>query len=319
MAAGTTGVRPADDPPSLIGSYTILRLLGSGAMGQVYLGQDQHGAQAAVKVLKSSNAEQWRFTREAELLGGDFGDAVATLLDADLGAAPPWFAMEYLPGMNLQQRVDRHGPLSMRTTAAVGMRLADGLATLHRSGIAHRDLKPSNVMIRDSGDPVIIDFGLASDSQPTETGDRTATNNVVGTVHWMAPEYAQGDRSDFYRADLYSLGATLAYAASGVHPRTTSKFLSLDGVDEALAPVLRELLRHNPSRRPSAATCAKRFAAVAEEGRTLGHSIADMEAELSTGAAPRADAGQRVPPSVANARAAAQHIEAIYTKTKDLV
>ena len=230
-----TGERlPAGLPP-VLGRYTLLRSLGAGSMGRVYLGQDQDGAKAAIKVLNTDGIEQWRFTREVAVLRGDFGDAVAKYYDADLTADLPWIAMEYLPGMNLRQRVKRTGALSERVAATLGMRLPDGLAGLHRTGIAHRDLKPSNIMIRDSGDPVIIDFGLAIDTAAPVTDDHTATRFVVGSEHWIAPEYAQGDRSNFYRADLYSLGATIAFAATDVDPKDTSKFLGLEGVGEPLS------------------------------------------------------------------------------------
>jgi eukaryotic-like serine/threonine-protein kinase len=313
-----SGSFPAGLPP-VLGRYTLLRSLGAGAMGRVYLGQDQNGSQAALKVLKTDDVERWRFTREVEVLRGDFGDTVADYYDADLDADPPWIAMEYLPGMNLRQRIERGGPLSERVAATVGMRLSSGLATLHAAGIAHRDLKPSNIMIRESGDPVIIDFGLAIDTAAPVTDDRTATRFVVGSEHWIAPEYAQGDRSNLPRADLYSLGATLAYAATGVHPKETSKFLGLQGVSDALASILRGLLNHDPAKRPEAAACAKHFAALAGQGQTLGHSVADMEAELSSGAKRERSGARRVAPSVPNAKAAAAHLRAAYTKTKDLV
>jgi eukaryotic-like serine/threonine-protein kinase len=314
-----SGERLPPGLPPVLGRYTLLRALGAGAMGRVYLGQDQEGTQVAVKVLKTDDIERWRFDREVAVLSGDFGDAVAKYYDADLEAATPWIAMEYLPGMNLHQRVDRQGALSERVAATVGMRLADGLAALHRAKIAHRDLKPVNIMIRDSGDPVIIDFGLAIDTAAPATDDRTATRIVVGTDHWIAPEYAQGDRSNFYRADLYSLGATLAFAATGVHPRDTSKFFALEGVGDALTAILRSLLSQDPAKRPDAAACAKHFAAIAGEGRTLGHSVADMEAELSSGAKRERSGARRVAPSVPNAKAAAAHLRAAYSKTKDLV
>lgn len=309
---------PAGLPP-VLGRYTLLRALGAGAMGRVYLGQDQDGMQVAVKVLKTDDIERWRFDREVAVLSGDFGDAVAKYYDADLEAATPWIAMEYLPGLNLRQHIERRGVLSERVVATVGMRLADGLAALHRAKIAHRDLKPVNIMIRDSGDPVIIDFGLAIDTAAPATDDRTATRIVVGTEQWMAPEYAQGDRSDFYRADVYSLGAILVYAATGVLPSDASKFFRLDGIGEPLAELLRSLLSQNPTERPKAAACAKRFAALAGEGRTLGHSVADMEAELSSGAKRERSGARRVAPSVPNAKAAAAHLRAAYSKTKDLV
>ncbi|MQM26752.1 serine/threonine-protein kinase [Glycomyces albidus] len=312
------GRLPAGLPP-VLGRYTLLRALGAGAMGRVYLGQDQDGTQTAVKVLKTDDVERWRFDREVAVLSGDFGDAVAKYYDADLEAATPWIAMEYLSGMNLRQRIERHGPLSQRAAATVGMRLSGGLSALHRAGIAHRDLKPGNIMIRETGDPVIIDFGLAIDTAAPATDDRTATRFVVGSEHWIAPEYAQGDRSNLPRADLYSLGATIAYAATGVHPKDTSRFLGLEGVDDPLAGILRSLLSHDPAKRPEAADCAKHFAALAGKGQTLGHSVADMEAELSSGAMRERSGARRVAPSVPNAKAAADYLRTAYTKTKDLV
>ncbi|WP_112133743.1 serine/threonine-protein kinase [Glycomyces dulcitolivorans] len=312
------GGLPAGLPP-VLGRYTLLRALGAGAMGRVYLGQGPDGEQVAVKTLNTDDAEQWRFTREVAVLRGDFGDAVAKYYDADLTDTPPWIAMEYLPGMNLRQRIERFGALSERVTATVGMRLADGLAGLHRNGIAHRDLKPANIMIRDSGDPVLIDFGLASSADDAPATDRTASRIVVGTPQWQAPEYAQGDRSSFYRADLYSLGAILTYAATGVPPTKTTEFLSLNGVTEPLAAVLRALLSQDPAKRPDASVCAKRFAVLAGQGRTLGHSIADMEAELSSGVQRERSGARRVAPSVPNAKAAAAYLQDLYSKTKDLV
>ena len=314
-----TALESEDPPlPSTIGGYAILRLLGAGAMGRVYLGRDQAGAHAAIKVLKDAGDEPWRFAKEATVLQGDFGDAVAKLYDFDVAAEPPWIAMEYFSGVTLQQRLNRQGVLSEPTAAALGMRLAAGLKLLHNNRITHRDLKPSNIMIRDSGDPAIIDFGLAIDEGvPSE--DKTATRVVVGTEHWMSPEYAKGDRSDFYRADMYSLGATIAHSVTGVHPRASREFLELDGVGPKLTSLLTSLLDQNPARRPSAQTAEKRFFAIAAKDKTLGHTITEMEAELSTGTSQPTTVRRNAPPSVQNAEIAANHIRSTYTKTKDLV
>lgn len=310
--------QPAGDAvPSTIGPYTVLRPLGAGAMGRVLLGEDHNGDKAAVKVLQTDNAERWRFVREAGLLRGDFGDTVARVLEADLDTTVPWIAIEYIPGHNLKERISQRGALTGGAAAALGMRLAGGLAELHRNGIAHRDLKPANVMIRENGDPVLIDFGLAVDTDGSGSGDRTDSRVVVGTADWMAPEYARGDRSDFLAADVYSLGAVLTYAATGIHPRRTSEFLAMHGIEAELSSALRALLDHDPIARRTADQAARRFAFICGHSRTLGDAVAEMASELS-GDHPRAAPGRRVSPSKDNAAIAADRLHALYSKTKDL-
>ncbi|MEU9862934.1 protein kinase [Streptomyces sp. NPDC047971] len=270
--------------PRSIGAYRILGRLGSGGMGRVYLARNEGGRTVAVKIVHPHFAldEQFRarFRREVEaarLVGGEW---TAPVLDADPEAAVPWVATGYVAGPTLTRAVEAVGPLPAHTVRTLGAGLAEALAGVHGLGLVHRDVKPSNVLATLEG-PRLIDFGIARATDGTAS--LTATGVSIGSPGYMAPEQILGDGATG-ASDVFSLGAVLAYVATGAppFPGDTSAALLYKVVHEepelgALSGELRELvascLAKDPGARPApgavAAALAPRGAAALVAGGWL--------------------------------------------------
>ena len=134
-------------------------------------------------------------------------------LDADLESPRPYLVSEYVPGGNLADYVAEHGPLEGDHLLGLAVGLAEGLVAMGAAGVIHRDLKPTNVLMGERG-PKIVDFGI---SVAVDGTSLTQTGAVVGSPSWMAPEQAQG-RATTAAADVFSWGATVAFAATGRQP-----------------------------------------------------------------------------------------------------
>src|SRR5262249_31088476 len=213
---------------SRVGPYEILAPLGAGGMGEVYRARDTRlDRSVAIKVLPDGLADSQaleRFQREARAASSLNHPNICTV--HDVGADPPFIAMELLEGETLQQRLTR-GPLDPPNLVDMGISLADALDMAHRAGIVHRDLKPANIFLTARG-PKILDFGLAKSAPvapsvgasqlPTISGQALLTDpgRTVGTVAYMSPEQVRGEPLDA-RSDLFSLGAVL-YEAATAHP-----------------------------------------------------------------------------------------------------
>ncbi|MEU4351688.1 serine/threonine-protein kinase [Streptomyces sp. NPDC023838] len=204
--------------PRTIGAYRLLGRLGAGGMGRVYLGRSAGGRTVAVKVVHPHFAldEQFRarFRHEVEAARRVGGAWTAPVLDADPEAAVPWVATGYVAGPSLTQAVAAHGPLPEHAVRALGAGLAEALAAVHALGLVHRDVKPSNVLLTLDG-PRLIDFGIARATDGTAS--LTATGVSVGSPGYMSPEQILG-KGVTGAADVFSLGAVLAYAATGEPP-----------------------------------------------------------------------------------------------------
>ncbi|MCX5384946.1 serine/threonine-protein kinase [Streptomyces sp. NBC_00083] len=204
--------------PHTIGSYRLLGRLGAGGMGRVYLGRSAGGRTVAVKVVHPHFAldEQFRarFRHEVEAARRVGGQWTAPVLDADPEAPVPWVATGYVAGPSLTQAVMDRGPLPERSVRALGAGLAEALAAVHALGLVHRDVKPSNVLLTLDG-PRLIDFGIARATDGTAS--LTASGVSIGSPGYMSPEQILG-RGVTGAADLFSLGAVLAYAATGEPP-----------------------------------------------------------------------------------------------------
>jgi serine/threonine protein kinase len=208
-------LKPED--PRFIGDYQLLGRLGTGGMGRVFLGRSPGGRKVAVKVLHGDLVHQpefrSRFRREiqaARLVSGAF---TAPVIDADPDAAHPWLVTGYIGGPSLQQAVAGQGPLPAATVLSLAAGLAEALVSIHDANLVHRDLKPSNVLLAEDG-PRVIDFGIA---RAVETSPLTKTGFVMGSPGFMSPE--QVNTGEVTQAsDVFSLGAVLAYAATGTNP-----------------------------------------------------------------------------------------------------
>jgi serine/threonine protein kinase len=249
--------------PARVGPYRIVRRLGEGGMGRVFLGQSASGRLFAVKVIhpdQGDNAEfRMRFKREIGAARKVSGAFTAGIVDADPLAELPWLAMEYVDGESLDRAVIRAGPLPLPPLRVMGAQLAEGLCAIHVAGIVHRDLKPTNILLAADG-PRIIDFGV---SKVRRGGALTNAGQFVGTPGYFAPEQALGDEAR-PASDVFSLGAVLAFAATGRPPfgtgtdarriyRVVEGEPDLDGVPEEIRPLVERCLVKQPGDRPTAA------------------------------------------------------------------
>ncbi|MFC5744132.1 protein kinase domain-containing protein [Actinomadura rugatobispora] len=226
--------------PANIGRYEILRPLGAGGMGKVYLARDGNGRMAAVKIMHEHIAQHSdglpRLRREVEALRRVKSPHVAQILDYDVDGAVAHVATRYVEGLTLQEIVTRRGPLSRAELRRLGIGLGRALEVLHRAEIVHRDLKPSNVMMV-NGDPVVIDLGIA-----LVVGMTRMTHGIVGTPAYLAPEVRAG-RTAEPAADVYGWGVVMAFAATGGDGSSLPR---------DLAPVVEAALAADPARRPQA-------------------------------------------------------------------
>ncbi|KAF3466824.1 serine/threonine-protein kinase [Streptomyces sp. Tu 3180] len=265
-------MRPLErDEPTVVGPYRLLGRLGSGGMGRVYLGRSAGGRTVAVKIVHPHFAldEEFRarFRREVDAARRVGGAWTAPVLDADPDARVPWVATAYAAGPSLAAAVTDTGPLPAPTVRALGAGLAEALAAVHALGLVHRDVKPSNVLLTLDG-PLLIDFGIARATDGTAS--LTSTGVSIGSPGYMSPEQILG-KGVTGAADVFSLGAVLAYAATGrpPFPGDSSAALLYKVVHEA--PELgewdgevRELteacLDKDPAARPAPAEVSRRLA-----------------------------------------------------------
>ncbi|MEU2600899.1 protein kinase [Streptomyces hirsutus] len=212
-------MRPLDvDEPTTVGPYRLLGRIGAGGMGRVYLGRSAGGRTVAVKIVHPHFAldEEFRarFRREVEAARRVGGAWTAPVLDADPEARVPWVATAYAAGPSLTAAVTHGGPLPAHTVRALGAGLAEALTAVHERGLVHRDVKPSNVLLTLDG-PLLIDFGIARATDGTAS--LTSTGVSIGSPGYMSPEQILG-KGATGAADVFSLGAVLAYAATGEPP-----------------------------------------------------------------------------------------------------
>jgi serine/threonine protein kinase len=204
--------------PETIGSYRILRVIGEGGMGVVYEAQqDQPRRHVALKVIRPGLATTQmlrRFDRESQALARLHHIGIAQIYEAGTAetahGAQPYFAMEFIQGLPLRQYADSHD-LGNRARLELMSKICEAVEHAHRKGIIHRDLKPGNILVDESGQPKILDFGVArltdSDAQMTK---QTDMGQLVGTLAYMSPEQVLGDPTQLdSRSDVYALGVVL--------------------------------------------------------------------------------------------------------------
>ncbi|HWN59990.1 MAG TPA: serine/threonine-protein kinase [Streptosporangiaceae bacterium] len=294
MTEPQSGARDAGEPrgealrrwdPERIGPYLVLGRLGAGAMGQVYLGRSAAGRLVAVKTIKVDLAEEagfrTRFAQEvaaARRVGGFF---TAAVVEADPEADLPWLATAYVPAPSLARLVKACGPLPVGTVRWLAAGCAEALESIHGVGLVHRDLKPSNVLVAPDG-PRVIDFGVA---RAAERMGVSTSRGTVGTPAYMAPEQARDTHQASAASDVYALGATLLFAATGHPPyqgdtvmdvlaRLATEEPDLSGLPGELTELIAACLQRVPRDRPTSSAMLAQLGQFTETrpGAALEHS-----------------------------------------------
>ncbi|MEU3607408.1 serine/threonine-protein kinase [Streptomyces sp. NPDC035033] len=250
------------DDPASVGPYRLSARLGEGGMGQVFLAVSRSGRRLAVKVIRPQIAAdpgfRERFRREVAAARTVGGFWTAPIVDADPDGPVPWVASDYIDAPDLAGLVRERGPLPEAEVRSLAAGLAEALEAVHRAGLVHRDLKPSNILVTPDG-PRVIDFGISKAVEGATA--LTDTGLVVGTPGFMSPEQATGAPVG-PSSDVFSLGAVLAYAATGRAPfgegsvpallyRVVHDAPDLDGVPPALLPLVADCLDRSPDLRPT--------------------------------------------------------------------
>jgi eukaryotic-like serine/threonine-protein kinase len=213
-------VIPENIPKSL-GRYEIRTVIGRGMMGVVYEAVDPAlGRTVALKTIQLafgiSDQERQvfeeRFFTEARLAAGLSHPNIVVVHDVgwDEPSGTPFMALEFLHGVTLSERLDAEEPMDWRESLRIAARVADALHVAHQAGVVHRDIKPANIMLLPSGEPKIMDFGIAK----APTSQLTAAGDVFGTPSYMSPEQATGTDVDG-RSDIFSLGTILYQMLTG--------------------------------------------------------------------------------------------------------
>lgn len=286
--------------PERIGRFTILRKLGQGGMGEVFLGEDPAiGRRVAIKTISSTQvptpAMRERFLREAKAAGTLSHPNIITVHEFGEDQGLLYLVMEFLPGKDLSTFLTNRS-LSPRECLEVMAQICDGLAYAHGKGVIHRDIKPSNIGLwRDEGRLIvkILDFGVAR----LPGSDLTVTGALVGTYVYMAPEYLQTRKAD-PRCDIYAVGVMLKEALLGVRPDDgPTRALDEDGELQAPAP------RPDPFKgiSPGALDIIHKTLAIDPErrfqtARELAEVLRSAQAEDWSGIAPPSQLPSRINP-----------------------
>ena len=257
--------------------FNIIRLIGKGGMGKVYLAQDTIlNRKVAIKFLpeeiQDDNKTRQRFLREARSAASLDHPFICKIFETGESNGKAYIVMEYVEGKNLSERM-REEPMTLRECLRVGLEISEALEKAQENRIVHRDLKPANIMITRQGHVKVMDFGLAKKESPSDEKDLINTltqdsisqdGTVAGTPSYMAPEQARGHKTDG-RSDLFSLGIILYELIVKKHPfkkatqiETMSAILK-DAVPSlnikpkrlipALSPIFRKTLAKDPSDR----------------------------------------------------------------------
>jgi len=230
------------------GSYEVLRPLGAGGMGEVYLARDRRlERNVAIKVLPdeftTDEVSVRRFEREAKAASALNHPNIVTIYEIGESNGFHYISTEYIEGETLRQLIAEHR-LSVSDALDIAIQIASALSAAHLAGIIHRDIKPENVMVRPDGYAKVLDFGLVklAEKEFADAQSRTRTmqnttepGHVVGTVRYMSPEQARGKPLDG-RTDIFSLGIIVYEMLTGYAP--------FDG--ESIADILAAILQNEP-------------------------------------------------------------------------
>jgi serine/threonine protein kinase/outer membrane protein assembly factor BamB len=258
-------VNDGPQDPVALGPYQILRKLGEGGMGTVFLALSPGFRLVALKMIRPEYGRdpgfRTRFRQEVTAAQKVSGMFTPPVLDADPDGTPQWLATSYVPAPSLHEVVRHCGVMNEPALNALGAGLAEALIAVHKAGIAHLDLKPGNVLIASDG-PRVIDFGIAR-AFGTDTSPQTG--GIVGTPGYMAPEQLVFGSETGPATDIFALGCVLTFAATGAHPfgpgehdeilsRTKYTEPRLDGVPDSIRSLVSSCLAKEPDQRPSVET-----------------------------------------------------------------
>ena len=203
-----------------LGPYVIRGVIGQGGMGVVLQGWDEElNRPLALKLLAphlaSSGPARQRFLREARAAAAVVHPNVVPIYSVTADSAVPYLVMPLIGGGNLQQRIDRDGPLDLEDCLRIGLQIAEGMSAAHRQGLIHRDIKPANILLEEGGHRVLIsDFGLA---RALDDVSMTMSGMIAGTPPYMSPEQARGELIQC-PSDLFSLGSVMYAMSTGRPP-----------------------------------------------------------------------------------------------------
>jgi serine/threonine protein kinase len=264
-------LQPQD--PKRLGGWTLTGRLGEGGMGVVYMA-NKAGKTVALKVISSGDLNnpqvRSRFTQEIQSLSLLRTPYVAPLLEFDIDAKNPWYAVEYISDLSLSDVLKTSGSFTGKTWWLLAQNLLMALAAIHNAEVIHRDLKPGNILIT-KGTPKLIDFGLAKPiADEVEKHHSTKLNQVMGTPHYMSPEQWRRTKDVDGKTDIWAIGVTLIDAAGGkpwgrkesyeiqalLHNGKLPDLSALDPAQKALVSVM---LIPSPEERWSATKILKNF------------------------------------------------------------
>jgi aminoglycoside phosphotransferase (APT) family kinase protein len=254
---------------AVVGSYTILRELGRGGMGRVYLATDVRlGRTVALKALAPhlmrDPVQRERLRHEARAAAALTHPGICTVHALEDFGGSLFIATEFIDGHTLRDEIRQGRVPSQDEVVGTARQLASALAAAHAAGIAHRDLKPENVMRAGDGRLKILDFGLARSKDPAQRAEPTFGTRagiLLGTPGYIAPEQLAGERGDA-RADVYAFGVLMSEYAFGVHPFATGAPRAVP----VIGAVVAQCLRQSPDERFAS---AQEIAAALDEHRIM--------------------------------------------------